>query len=106
MEALGLRTTQYAGLLAVVGSRPDTALVSVHVDRHGLVCTGPGEFQYAAFIAQHKANATATPSRNKRFACCSNVSPARKCSHTSPGEAPTWAAAPFAMLNIVRGAAT
>ncbi len=54
MEALGLSTTQYAGLLAVLGPRPDEALVSVHVDRHGLICTGPREFQYAAFIAQHK----------------------------------------------------
>jgi hypothetical protein len=26
-------------------------LLSAHIDRHGLICTGPNEFQYAAFVA-------------------------------------------------------
>ena len=26
-------------------------MISAHIDRHGLICTGPNEFQYAAFVA-------------------------------------------------------
>jgi hypothetical protein len=32
--------------------------LSAHVDRHGLLCTGPNEFQYAAFIAGNRGELT------------------------------------------------
>lgn len=56
LDDIGVKVTQYEGLLVAEGSRPDSTYLSVHVDRHGLICTGPGEFQYAAFIAKHRAD--------------------------------------------------
>jgi putative aminopeptidase FrvX len=51
LEERGARVTWYEGLLVAQGDTPDSLLLSAHVDRHGLVCTGPNEFQYAAFVA-------------------------------------------------------
>ena len=51
LEERGARVTWYEGLLVAQGSRPDSTMFSAHIDRHGLVCTGPNEFQYAAFVA-------------------------------------------------------
>ena len=47
----GAKVTAYQGLLVAQGTDPRSAMFSAHVDRHGLVATGPGEFEYAAFIA-------------------------------------------------------
>ncbi|MFT4766917.1 MAG: putative aminopeptidase FrvX [Glaciecola sp.] len=51
LEERGVTVTWYEGLLVAQGTRPDSLFLSAHVDRHGLVCTGPNEFQYAAFVA-------------------------------------------------------
>ncbi|MFC6980354.1 hypothetical protein [Microbulbifer taiwanensis] len=48
--------TWYEGLLVAQGARPGTAMFSAHIDRHGLVCTGPNEFQYAAFVAGNRSD--------------------------------------------------
>ena len=36
------------------GSDPESVYMSAHVDRHGLLATGPNEFQYAAFVAGNR----------------------------------------------------
>lgn len=51
LEERGAQVTWYEGLLVANGSKPNSLMLSAHVDRHGLVCTGPNEFQYAAFVA-------------------------------------------------------
>lgn len=51
LEERGAQVTWYEGLLVAHGSKPNSLMLSAHVDRHGLVCTGPNEFQYAAFVA-------------------------------------------------------
>ena len=51
LEELPVSVTRYHGLLVVQGNDPGGEILSAHVDRHGLLCTGPNEFQYAAFIA-------------------------------------------------------
>ncbi|MDX1451461.1 MAG: peptidase M42 [Oleiphilaceae bacterium] len=51
LEERGARVTWYEGLLVAQGSEPDRVYYSSHIDRHGLICTGPNEFQYAAFVA-------------------------------------------------------
>lgn len=51
LEERGARVTWYEGLLVAQGSQPDSLMLSAHIDRHGLICTGPNEFQYAAFVA-------------------------------------------------------
>lgn len=51
LEERGASVTWYEGLLVAQGSKPDSVMLSAHIDRHGLVCTGPNEFQYAAFVA-------------------------------------------------------
>lgn len=51
LEERGAKVTWYEGLLVAQGARPRSILISAHIDRHGLICTGPDEFQYAAFVA-------------------------------------------------------
>jgi len=51
LEERGAKVTWYEGLLVAQGNQPDSLMFSAHIDRHGLVCTGPNEFQYAAFVA-------------------------------------------------------
>ncbi|MEJ2592354.1 MAG: peptidase M42 [Candidatus Thiodiazotropha sp.] len=56
LEERGARVTWYEGLLVAQGDVPDSAMFSAHIDRHGLICTGPNEFQYAAFVAGHRSD--------------------------------------------------
>lgn len=56
LEERGATVTWYEGLLVAQGSKPDSAMFSAHIDRHGLVCTGPNEFQYAAFVAGNRSD--------------------------------------------------
>jgi len=56
LEERGARVTWYEGLLVAQGSEPDSLMLSAHIDRHGLICTGPNEFQYAAFVAGGRSN--------------------------------------------------
>ncbi len=51
LEERGAHVTWYEGLLVAQGKQPDSLYFSAHIDRHGLICTGPNEFQYAAFVA-------------------------------------------------------
>ncbi len=51
LEELDVDVQPFHGVLVAQGSRPHELFLSAHVDRHGLQCTGPNEFQYAAFIA-------------------------------------------------------
>ncbi|WP_422380173.1 peptidase M42 [Marinicellulosiphila megalodicopiae] len=51
LEERGAKVTWYEGLLVAQGNKPESLMFSAHVDRHGLVCTGPNEFQYAASVA-------------------------------------------------------
>jgi len=54
LEEVDVRVTRYLGVLVAQGSEPDRVILSAHIDRHGLLCTGPNEFQYAAFIAANR----------------------------------------------------
>jgi len=56
LEERGARVTWYEGLLVAQGDAPDSAMFSAHIDRHGLICTGPNEFQYAAFVSGHRSD--------------------------------------------------
>jgi putative aminopeptidase FrvX len=56
LEERGAKVVWYEGLLVAHGSEPDSAMFSAHIDRHGLICTGPNEFQYAAFVAGHRSD--------------------------------------------------
>jgi len=51
LEERGAQVTWYEGLLVAQGTDPMSLMFSAHIDRHGLICTGPNEFQYAAFVA-------------------------------------------------------
>ncbi|MBN2646604.1 MAG: peptidase M42 [Thiotrichales bacterium] len=51
LEERGAKVTWYEGLLVAQGKTPNSAMFSSHIDRHGLICTGPNEFQFAAFVA-------------------------------------------------------
>ncbi|WP_193166046.1 zinc-binding metallopeptidase family protein [Microbulbifer hainanensis] len=56
LEERGARVTWYEGLLVAQGRNPDAAMFSAHIDRHGLICTGPNEFQYAAFVTGNRSD--------------------------------------------------
>ncbi|BCD96051.1 peptidase M42 [Marinagarivorans cellulosilyticus] len=51
LEERGAKVTWYEGLLVAQGAKPHSLMLSAHADRHGLICTGPNEFQYAASVA-------------------------------------------------------
>ena len=54
LEEIGLKIEHYHGVLVAQGNDPHSLFLSAHIDRHGLLCTGPNEFQYAAFIAGNR----------------------------------------------------
>ncbi|WP_237066068.1 peptidase M42 [Microbulbifer guangxiensis] len=56
LEERGAQVVWYEGVLVAHGSRPNSAMFSAHIDRHGLICTGPNEFQYAAFVAGRRSD--------------------------------------------------
>lgn len=56
LEERGAHVTWYEGLLVAQGSDPTSCMFSAHADRHGLMCTGPNEFQFAAFIAGNRTD--------------------------------------------------
>jgi putative aminopeptidase FrvX len=56
LELHGARVDRFQGVLAASGSDPDSLIVSIHADRHGIVCTGPDEFQYAALVAKSQGD--------------------------------------------------
>lgn len=56
LEELEIEVEYYDGLLVAKGNNPDSGYISAHADRHGLICTGHNEFQYAAFIAKNQAD--------------------------------------------------
>ena len=56
LEERGAQVTWYEGVLVAQGRDPASAMFSAHIDRHGLICTGPNEFQYAAFVAGNRSD--------------------------------------------------
>ncbi len=56
LEELDLNVEYYDGVLVAKGNTPQSGYISAHADRHGLICTGHNEFQYAAFIAKNQAD--------------------------------------------------
>lgn len=56
LEETGADVIWYEGLLVAHGNAPDSAYLSAHIDRHGLICTGPNEFQYAAYVARNRGD--------------------------------------------------
>ncbi len=58
LDEIGVSVERYLGVLVARGSDPGSVLLSAHIDRHGLLCTGPNEFQYAAFIAGNQGELT------------------------------------------------
>lgn len=58
LDEIGIKSTLYEGVLVASGDDPTSGYISSHVDRHGLVCTGPQEFQYAAYVSKNRADLT------------------------------------------------
>ena len=67
LEEIGVETTMYEGVLVAEGSEPESGMISAHIDRHGLVCTGPNEFQYAAFTAHNRGDLTGDSVAEKTY---------------------------------------
>ncbi len=58
LELRGAKVTRFEGLLVAEGADPESMMFSAHIDRHGIVATGPREFQYAAFVARNQGDLT------------------------------------------------
>lgn len=58
LEDLNIQVEYYDGVLVAKGCEPQSGYISAHADRHGLICTGHNEFQYAAYIAKNQADLT------------------------------------------------
>lgn len=58
LEELPVEVTRYHGVLVARGRDTEGEIFSAHIDRHGLFCTGPNEFQYAAFIIANRGELT------------------------------------------------
>ncbi|MDF1816978.1 MAG: hypothetical protein P1V20_32560 [Verrucomicrobiales bacterium] len=58
LEEVDVKVERHIGVLVAQGREPDSLVLSAHIDRHGLLCTGPNEFQYAAFIAGNRGELT------------------------------------------------
>lgn len=56
LEEIGIKTQYYDGLLVAQGNNPKRGMLSAHIDRHGIICTGPNEFQFAAFLAKNRSD--------------------------------------------------
>ncbi|MGK0180563.1 MAG: putative aminopeptidase FrvX [Nitrospinales bacterium] len=56
LETLNIKATLYEGLLEAQGEDKSGITLCSHVDRHGLVCTGPDEFQYASFTTRFQGD--------------------------------------------------
>lgn len=56
LEEIGISTQYYDGLLVAQGKNPTKGMLSAHIDRHGIICTGPNEFQFAAFLAKNRSD--------------------------------------------------
>ncbi|MDN5098514.1 peptidase M42 [Aliarcobacter butzleri] len=56
LEEIGIKTQYYDGLLVAQGNNPTKGILSAHIDRHGVICTGPNEFQFAAFLAKNRSD--------------------------------------------------
>ena len=56
LEERSAKVRWYEGVLVASGAEPGTVMFSAHIDRHGLICTGPNEFQYAAFVAGSRSD--------------------------------------------------
>ncbi len=56
LEELNLEVEFYDGILVAKGCNPSSGYLSAHADRHGLICTGHNEFQYAAYITKNQAD--------------------------------------------------
>jgi putative aminopeptidase FrvX len=58
LEEVNVHVERHLGVLVARGSNHESVILSAHIDRHGLLCTGPNEFQYAAFIASNRGELT------------------------------------------------
>jgi len=47
-QAMGMTAIRHEGLLEIYGSKPRAAIICAHIDRHGLISIGHGEYVYAA----------------------------------------------------------
>ena len=56
LEEIGIKTEYFDGVLVATGNDPESGYISAHADRHGLICTGHNEFQYAAFVAKNRSD--------------------------------------------------
>ncbi len=72
LEEIGVGVEYFDGVLVASGNDPQSGYISTHADRHGLICTGKNEFQYAAFIAKNRADLTGNSNSEQLLNSLSN----------------------------------
>ncbi|MEZ5903281.1 MAG: hypothetical protein R3D88_08260 [Alphaproteobacteria bacterium] len=63
-EKLGLSVKDHKGILEISGAKPRSKIISAHIDRHGLISMGDGQYAYAAqYVREEKYGEENTPSK-------------------------------------------
>lgn len=65
LEDLNITVEYYEGVLVAKGDKPESGYISAHADRHGLICTGHNEFQYAAYVAKNQSELNNISNKNQ-----------------------------------------
>lgn len=85
-KRLGLKVKRIEGGIAVLGDRPESNIVTAHIDRHGLISLGKGRYAYAAqHIKREKYNEDSLSTANMLHAiskCFDNEFVFAYCSNT------------------------
>ncbi len=64
-KSLGLKVKRIEGGLAILGDRPESNIVTAHIDRHGLISLGEGRYAYAAQHIKREKYQEHSPSTSK-----------------------------------------
>lgn len=70
LEGAGMEVTRREGVVVGVGAAGSDVMISAHVDRHGLVCTSPGSFTYAAHVLPALRGQPSAPRHNYAEIVC------------------------------------
>ena len=100
-ENLGLAVTQHEGILEISGREPNSNIISAHVDRHGLISMGNGQYAYAArYVRRHKYNEDSQPTLKTLNAISARFDDERVFAY-DPKPATEWVKVSFEVVNPV-----
>lgn len=83
-EAIGMQGVKHHGLLEIHGDKPHAAIVCAHIDRHGLISLGKGEYAYAAQFIREIKYGEANRASRRELRASANALRVKPFSPTTP----------------------